>query len=112
MTEQNYPINPPSELVEKWSNLPLIKQEIIAIAWRNGADTELEACCEWLDKIAYRQSLHIRGSHLYTARRPKPLSLKEQALKDLDEILRNPGSPVYSDFDRIIAALKSIPDPS
>jgi hypothetical protein len=49
---------------------------------------------------------------LRAARRPKPLSLKEQALKDVDEMLKNPGSPVYSDFDRIISALKSIPDPS
>ena len=48
-------------------------------------DEELEACSEWLDRIAYRQSLHIRGSHLRTARRPKPPSLKERLSKAIVE---------------------------
>ena len=111
MTQHKHAITPPPELVEKWSNLPLIKQEIIAIAWRNGADAELEACCKWL----HWQNLATHPDlipSLRADRRPNPLSLKEQALKDVDEILKNPGSPVHSDFDRIISALKSIPDPS
>ena len=58
-------------------------------------DQELEACCEWLDRIAYRQSLHIRGSHLRAARRPKPPSLKKQALQVL-------GSPIMSGESRLI----------
>jgi|31_taG_2_1085359.scaffolds.fasta_scaffold19163_2 hypothetical protein len=114
MTQQ-HPIIPPPELVEKWSNLPLIKQEIIAIAWRNGADTELEACIKELYLLWDKDhivTLDDVVKHLRAARRAKPPTLKEQALKDVDEILKNPGSPVHSDFDRIISALKSIPDPS
>jgi len=44
--------------------------------------------------------------------KPELPTLKEQALQDVDEILKNPGSPVHSDFDRIIAALKELPDHS
>jgi hypothetical protein len=45
-----------------------------------GADQELEACCEWLSN---RSSL---TEVLRIARRPKPPSLKEQALKGLKEV--------------------------
>ena len=100
------PITPPPQLVEKWNNLPLPTQDIIAIAWQHGADQELEACCEWLSPAAPTWVRDLRA-----ARRPKSLSLKKQALKDVDEILKNPSGPVGSDFDRIISALKSIPDP-
>jgi hypothetical protein len=54
-------------------------QYIAAQAARWGSDQELEACCEWL---------HSKGSpnafRLRTARRPKPPSLKEQALLAID----------------------------
>jgi hypothetical protein len=46
-----------------------------------GADQELEACCEWLrteSKTALWQTEALR-----VARRPKPPSLKEQALAAL-----------------------------
>lgn len=46
-----------------------------------GADEELEACCEWLDEMTI-----LNGSNaLRAARRPKPPSLKEQALAILDD---------------------------
>ena len=72
MTDQ-HPITPPPELVDKWNNLPLSTQEIIAIAWRHGADTELDACCEWIDADS------VMAAELRAARRPKPLSLAEEA---------------------------------
>jgi hypothetical protein len=117
MTEQNYPINPPPELVKKWSNLPLSTQEIITIAWRNGADAELEACCEWLDVPNNRSD---RGDgwlmlgRLRAARRPKPPSLKEQALEELDCIQTHDseGRPLGVDVSILRRALESIPDPS
>ena len=46
---------------------------LINAAYRAGADQELEACCEWLDDDDDRATLRA-------ARRPKPPSLKEQAL--------------------------------
>ena len=77
MTDQ-HPITPPPELVQEWINLPLSTGEIIAIAWRHGADQELEACCEWLPS-----DLTIDGESLRDVRRPKPPSLKQQALDQL-----------------------------
>jgi hypothetical protein len=47
-----------------------------------GADQELEACCEWLDKeinSGWGLARQIRA-----ARRPKPPSLKEQAFALLE----------------------------
>ena len=90
----DHPITPPLELVQQWiaeiwhEGTPVqVAHSDLHIATRAaqwGADQELEACCEWLDSIAYCR-LHIRGSHLRAARRPKPPSLKEQALKTLEE---------------------------
>ena len=60
----------------------------VAAQW--GADQELEACCEWLE----RNYNYPRADHpLRTARRPKPPTptLKEQALA----ILATAGGPDY-----------------
>jgi len=69
-----HPITPPPELVEQWE----AETACVAVkAARWGADQELEACCE---------ALRVRGAasemikFLRTSRRPKPPSLKEQAL--------------------------------
>jgi hypothetical protein len=47
--------------------------------YRAGADAELEACCEWLQD----PDLNVDTYKLRAARRPKPPSLKEQALEAL-----------------------------
>ena len=44
------------------------------------ADQELEACCEWM-RSQNLVSFNDRIASLRAARRPKPPSLKEQALK-------------------------------
>lgn len=79
MTNQ-HPITPPPELVQRWNNLPLSTEEIITIAWRHGADQELEACEEW---IANETSDKGFIANLRAARRPKPPSLKKQALSEV-----------------------------
>ena len=85
MTNQ-HPITLPPELVEQWikdanHNEPMFAQVAIMGA-RWGADQELEACCEWLEcNYNYPQVNHP----LRAARRPKPPSLKEQALVVLDD---------------------------
>ena len=92
---QDHPITPPPELVAKlWREASAGRDDAptgeifnagVRTACQAGADMQLEACCRWLDDIAYRQSLHIRGLHLQAAMRPKPPSLKEQALALIDE---------------------------
>ena len=86
------PITPPPELVqqweEQWCDMPVIGPSInsymAAQAAQWGADQELEACVEWLD----RNSPVIGGFHLRIDRRPNPPSLKERiaaAITDGDE---------------------------
>jgi len=93
MTDQ-HPITPPSELVKQWSDIGAMENAVIqnwvkiataAAQW--GADQELKACCEWLNKSPYGASLAVNGviEQLRAARRPKPPSLKEQALRILVE---------------------------
>ncbi len=91
MTE--HPITPPPELIYEWAEDrellrdPLPLPEYIAnCAAQWGADQELAACCEWVKS----KQTYWAHDELRTARRPKPPSLKEQAL----EIVR--GTPVNS----------------
>jgi len=49
------------------------------------ADQELEACCEWLVSEGWFRYEHEAVQDLRAARRPKPPSLKEQALTVLDD---------------------------
>jgi hypothetical protein len=112
MTEQN-PIIPSPELVEQWEaeTAHTTKDEIWHVAvqaaqW--GADQELEACCEWVD---WKWS-GISSRDLRAARRPKPPSLKEQALDELDGIaavfrMSHGGDLVC---DKIRRALEALPN--
>jgi hypothetical protein len=75
MTNQ-YPITPPNELLLEWGRSSNGWYE--AAQW--GADRELEACCEWLDRRLFGRD---EIAELRKVRRPKPPSLKEQALEQL-----------------------------
>jgi hypothetical protein len=82
------PITPPTELVQQWENRIFDEQENVDVllieAYKAGADQELEACCEWLRE--FHQSKRPGGTeNLRRSRRPKPPSLKEQALAVLDD---------------------------
>ena len=77
-----HPITPPDELKKQWMGLALSWQETLNVAAQWGADQELEACCEWLAQEGY---IAI-PPRLRAARRPKPPSLKEQALLQLDTL--------------------------
>ena len=86
MTQQRHPITPPPELVQHWSDEALtasgmleVKKKFAALAAQWGADTELEACCALLEV-----SDDNARDFLQSTRRPKPPSLKEQALQALD----------------------------
>ncbi len=83
----NHPITPPPELFAEWladakrlhpaESTGFIAGEVARLAYRTGADQELEACCEWLRS---KDILEAAIDALRTDRRPKPPSLKEQAL--------------------------------
>ena len=96
-------ITPPPELVSEWTRnrgyscSSELWDYIATQAARWGADQELEACCEWLrkDDDAY-QLVGLRAVYLdhelHAARRPKPPSLKEQALMALEDGDIGPGA--------------------
>jgi len=109
-----HPITPPPELVEKWVyewNTRGVRHPdatstasyvaIRAAQW--GANQELEACCEWL-AAAWKSYAAVE---LRAARRPKPPSLKEQALEAFH---RNYNPNKSDDFEVIYRALESLPD--
>ena len=77
----NHPITPPPELVSKWANLFEFHSdaEVFTEVARWGADQELDACCEWLVNSLSEDPQEV-SQELRAARRPKPPSLKEQAL--------------------------------
>jgi len=88
MTNQQHPITPPPELVSKWcyedgeeiKSSPRWFFSVCAKAAQWGADQELEACCKWLQCEAGDSATEFVAGDLRSARRPKPPSLKEQAL--------------------------------
>jgi len=79
MTNQQQPITPPPALVQQLQTQYGILDAIV-LAYRAGADQELEACVEWLQD----PDLNVDTYKLRTARRPKPPSLKAQAYAALD----------------------------
>ena len=97
MTNQ-HPITPPPELVKQWLAEPEYVSgwngkcvmlsitdyrfnNICAKAAQWGADQELLACGNYLEKCAAWEPEDV--TEFYNYRRPKPPSLKEQALKAL-----------------------------
>jgi hypothetical protein len=54
---------------------------VFSLAAQWGADMELEACCEYMQ----HEDFHGFATELRAARRPKPPSLKKQALSLLNK---------------------------
>ncbi len=85
-------ITPPLKLVRQWetdwhySKVKHIGLElyIAARAAQWGADIELKACCKWLEAYDYDEVGRQLAEVMHAARRPKPPSLKEQALLAID----------------------------
>jgi hypothetical protein len=75
-----------------------------------GADQELEACCEWIADWYGHGCNEVIGN-LRTSRRPKPPSLKEQALQALAEADLGSTEAEWSQrFDTIRRALEQLDD--
>jgi hypothetical protein len=97
-------ITPPPELVEKLQDLGNL--DAIALAYRAGADQELEACCEWLKAKQWTDPEF--AAELRIARRPKPPSLKEQALQAQQRMWD--GGSTHEDWQLIRRALEALPE--
>jgi hypothetical protein len=109
-------ITPPSELVQQWghdanlSGVPYddetghwaYEQHIATRAAQYGADQELEACCEWLPDVGEMRAM------LRAARRPKPPSLKQQALEALERM--HDTCLMSWDNETIRRALEALPE--
>ena len=107
------PITPPPELVQLWlgtyfgttvtGEVSGVELALATQAAQWGADQELEACCKWLDEKAVFGATALR-----TARRPKPPSLKKQALKQLRDM--DQAGALDCNTDKIRAALEALPN--
>jgi len=125
MTQQQHPIAPPPELVRQWlgeffgcvlsGELSDSERFLATRAAQWGADQELEACrmeiidgegLFYIDETSDRVRL---AEDIWTARRPKPPSLKEQALEDL-HIAFDTGCFSERQADTIRRALEALPD--
>jgi hypothetical protein len=111
MTNQ-HPITPPPELVQQWlgtyfgttvtGEVSSVELALATQAVRWGADQELEACCSWLIEHGY----DIASPEIRAARRPKPPTLKEEALDELASAER-----LYpADWSTIRRALEALPN--
>jgi hypothetical protein len=114
----DHPITPPPALVQQWSVSSPIQHSdeswayelfIAHQAARWGSDQELEACCEVLDcNYNYPEIANL----IRAARRPKPPSLKEQALKALKVSLTPDGQVTLdiTDLNTVRRALEALPN--
>jgi hypothetical protein len=113
------PITPPPELVQQWMaefyGTPIVPGEactdIAARAAQWGADQELEACCEWFADDVVSEVVSV-VAELRAARRPKPPSLKEQALEGLTRLVSTGEffSNQMTDLNTIRRALEALDD--
>ena len=104
------PINPPDELLEQWQEVGKSGnwQNALTLAYRAGADQELEACWQMaVGQAGYR--CVGTPSILRNARRPKPPSLKAQALAEL-KILSDYAHGLGCSESAIRRALEALPE--
>jgi hypothetical protein len=119
MTNQ-HTITPPPELVQQWKHEwntlgarhPDATDTASYVATRAaqwGADQELEACLRLVEidagEDAYNFARYIRA-----ARRPKPPSLKKQALELVDRIEKAESIWAMSELETIRQALEALPE--
>ena len=114
------PITPPPELVQQWLDALFsegglgidphkLSKGLAARAAQWGADQELEAC---LTEVSFLGSKSL-ADKIRAARRPKPPSLKEQALGAMGRFTTNAhthADEMMRDFDTIRRALEQLDD--
>ena len=111
----NHPITPPPELVQQWrkasstGELHFSPQYLATRAAQWGADQELEECCA---EVLWQEG-KVLAAKLRDRRRPKPPSLKEQALGAVGRFNTNAhtrADEMARDFDTIRRALEALPE--
>lgn len=121
MTDQQHPIAPPPEMLDQWLKIPevvtpIAKMAVVTVttnrlqmlateAARWGSEQELDACCEWLDSCTTQMADQLRA-----ARRPKPPSLKEQALALIGSDFENQPCLSKEGFTILRRALEALPE--
>ena len=111
-TKSDHPITPPPELVQQWLNEVdegnIFGEHLAAQAAQWGADQELEACVKWLNSYMPGKT----GDQLLRPfRRPKPPSLKQQALQELNLTEDLEGAELSrTQVDLIRRALEALPN--
>jgi hypothetical protein len=128
-----HPITPPPELVQQWleelyggpvSVISPFDQRVLIAAAQWGADMELEACCVELSKNTLNGAFYVGKEgcpswhhfalkvidKLRAARRPKPPSLKEQALTALTRYTTGETILTNGSVDIIRRALEQLDD--
>ena len=112
MTNQQHPITPPPELVHQLRFSPCTWLDQITNAYQAGADQELEACEKWV--ASHFDGMMVWSATLRAARRPKPPSLKEQALARTDAILNDPNRALLTEVRETLElnrrALEALPE--
>lgn len=104
MTPSNHPIQPPADLVNRWRHIvhgcdtqgstsnikgPVteIEMKAFSLAAQWGADQELEACLYFVEEnVPCLPDESYPEESLRANRRPKPQTLKEQALAELSAL--------------------------
>ena len=115
---QQHLITPPPELVKDWARYQngqdpeALWFRITTLAAQWGADQELEACLKWMGSFCATWTCGRRPEDVLRAvRRPKPPSLKEQALAYLEEACLEGNLHMMSKpIDTIRRALEALND--
>jgi hypothetical protein len=107
---------PPPELLRHWEDQHFDEGEnydvMLTQAYQAGADHELEACCA---EVSFWGSKSM-ANNLRESRRPKSLSLKEQALQALCRFQDSGGhdncdqEEIQEDYSIIRRAIESLSD--
>jgi hypothetical protein len=121
-----HPITPPPELVQQWEDkysmhMPeWVLRHVARESAQWGADQELEACCQHIRDHQWGfvegpdgTKVH-RAVDLQQSRRPKPPSLKEEAMQALCRFMAGEGhddcteEEIEDDFKTIRRALEAL----
>jgi hypothetical protein len=120
---QEHPIAPPPELIKDWHDEWNESDQIVHSAYTHiatraaqwGADQELEACrtqiTDGLGRVYIEGASNrvLLAEDIWTARRPKPPSLKAQALQELKTACKTYDLRLVN-LDTIRRALEQLPD--
>ena len=121
MTNQEHPIVPSEGLMRGWESKwhhyrgqDTYEEFMARQAAQWGADQELEACCEWISD----QDWTWTTAKLRDARRPKPPSLRKQALDALQSMrispeliaIINANTDLKDKYETIRSALEQLND--